>query len=330
MRRKTWIFIASFIMIVCILFITTISVFAAYYAKGKFKDVFANKQEYFASDILQRINSIDGAKIEIGSGGKSRDIRVFNHNIQSGDYNAFDLVFDIYAWVDSDLNGETYTLTYKKNGETKTASVSEMTHTFPVVKGLMLKGGNRSTNTITVSFPYENEIPEDAPGLHIVVKPTSPSRMATDSFVLGAVINPTESDDFSVGGNFEKKGRVGDNAAFVYRVRTNGNAPEGGKIVLQWDSTKLELKSVNKEAPQSSSITYEADGICKLELEAQSNHTDTIIFFRNANKAEEGDPPTGSWDSSLDDKGSSDEEDEQKWSDLEALVSVEYKNNSQE
>ena len=310
------------IIVVCILAVTAISVMGVYFAKGKFKDIFVNKQDYFTSDVLSPITSMDGSKQEISSGGQKCDVLICNYNRQGGDYDAFDLTFDVYAWVEEALPvGTEYTITVKSTGNTYSVSGTE--HATPVVTGLVLTGGRRSTETISASFPFGAGVDlSSAPKLHIVAVPTAPSRMVTGAFLLGATIKPTHSEAFSVSGSFEKNGNVGEYAAFLYTVSTVGNAPDGGKLVIRWDPMQITLKQVNKQDVAA------ATG--EIELTAQSNHTDTLVFFRNANKAEDGEEPTGSWDASLDEIVTPGVPNESLWAVLEGLVTIELVSNSQE
>lgn len=323
MNKKRRLTILIPLIAVCILAVTAVSVMGAYYAKGKFKDVFVNKQEYFLSDVLHSVTSPDAEKYVIDSAGQARDVFIYNHSPASGDYNAFDLTFDIYAWADAELPaGKEYRIIVGSTGMEYT--VSGTAHAAPVAAGIVLGGGHRSTEMVTAVFPYDEE--EDltgVPGLHIVAVPTSPERMATSAFMLGVVIRPTHSDTFSFSASFEKNGNVGENAAFVYNVGTVGNAPDGGTLVVRWNSEKITLKQVNKQAPAS--VVEEVSGNFdrKITLPAQSNHTDTLVFFRNANRAEDGEAPTGSWDAALDEVATPGVTDESLWAILEGFVTVE-------
>ena len=328
MNKKRRLTILIPLVVVCILAVTAVSVMGAYYAKGKFKDVFVNKQEYFLSDVLHSITSPDAEKYVIDSAGQTRDVFIYNHNPSSGDYNAFDLTIDIYAWADAELPaGKEYRIMV---GSAEYI-ISGTAHAAPVASGIVLGGGPRSTEMITAVFPYDKgEDLTGVPGLHIVAVPTSPERMATSAFMLGALIRPTHSDTFSFSASFEKNGNVGENAAFVYNVGTVGNAPDGGTLVVRGNSDKITLKQVNKQAPTSVAEEVSGNFDRKLTLAAQSNHTDTLVFFRNANRAEDGEAPTGSWDAALDAVATPGVADESLWAILEGFVTVESVNAGQE
>lgn len=287
---------------------------AAYFAKGVFKDVFVNRKDYFSADVLYSIGSIDAENIEakipeVGSSGMSKIIHIYNHDVASGDFNGFPITFDVYAWLSGDLPEEkSYTL---KCGE-EVISVNTTEHAQPVLTNLLLEGGACSTVTLTAEFGYsEGDDLTRVPGLYVVAVPTDPERMTKSC--IGALIRPTWSDAFAFTCGFDENGEVKDNAAFIYRVTTVGNAADGDKIVVKWKSHALILIKMNGKEPADGQVQEGDFGNGfdrKIVLDAQANHSDRFTFFRNTEDT--------TWEN-------------QTWADLTALVSTEYvENNTQE
>lgn len=283
MRKKRRIFLVA-LMIGGTAAALTMLVLAAYFAKGVFKDVFVNKKDYFSADVLYEISSIDDDnKPEVGSGGVRRWINIYNHDIASGDFNSFDTTFDVYAWLDKALpeGKQAYTIS-DSSGHPVPVSTTE--HTQPVLHNLTLSGGMRSTVTLTVDFGFaEDDDLTDAPVLNIVAVPTAPERLSGS--YLGAVLRPTMSEAFFVNADFEHIGTVNDYAAFTYLVSTVGNAQTGDKIVIKWKSDALILMHINREEPDALSVQTGdfGDGFDRMiKWDAESNHTDTLVFFRNS------------------------------------------------
>ncbi|MGN1095672.1 MAG: hypothetical protein ACI4QR_04720 [Eubacteriales bacterium] len=281
MSKKRRFFLGAIVVVFIAAALTVMSL-TAYFAKGVFKDVFVNKKDYFSADVLYSISRIDEEnKREVGSFGVRREINIYNHDVSSGDFNAFDITFDVYAWLESPLEGKEYTIFYGDNGNS--VSVSTTDHAAPVISGLTLPGGKSSTATLKVDFGYqENEDITSLPGLHLVAVPTEPERISKS--YLGALLRPTRSDAFAVNYDFVHTGAVKDYAAFTYRVSTVGTAQEGDNIVIKWKSGALTLIRVNSKAPDADAVQdiVSEDGFDKMiVLDVQSNHTDNFVFFRN-------------------------------------------------
>lgn len=290
---------------------TAIVVQAAYFAKGKFKDVFVNQKEYFSSDILYSIPTIDSQKQVIGSSGAQRNIAIYNHDPQTGDFDAFDVLFNVYAWVEGDLPaGKVYTLSHVDNGVRTEIPITSAEHSSPVIVDKTLKGGKCSTETLTVTFCYaEGEDVADAPGIHVVVVPTTPKRLS--SYILGSTVKPTWSESYSVSGKFDEPGKVEDCAAFTYKVHQVGLAPEGSKITIKWNSQALTLMTRNGSVSTGNVQEISEDGFDKkMEWTAQSNYTDVFVFFRNI--------AHDMWKGTV------------TWQEIEALIKIEYTKGTQE
>ena len=302
-KSKKIIFI---ILLVC-LFITPTTLIiaqAAYFIRGKFKDVFINKQDYFAADKLYSISTIDSTKESIACDISEQSIFVYNHDVSTGDYNAFDVTFDIYVWLEKALpEGKAYTFIYYEDGVAQSISITSTEHTTPVISKT-LKGGKCSTESFALAFCYEDgDDLTNVPGINVVAVPTSPVRLSRA--VIGATFVPTEVDTCSVTGRFENSASIDDNAAFKYNVRSTGPNISEGKVVLKWNSNVLTLINVN----QSISFTgveniSEGSFTKKYSWTAQNNNTDTFTFFRN----NQG----GYWNGEI------------TWADIEGQVFVEY------
>lgn len=290
--------ILGILTVVCILAMVTVIISAAYFAKGEFKDVFVNKKDYFSANVLYSISSIDAEKHEVGSSGVQRDIMIYNYDMSTGDFNSFDIEFDVYVWLDKTFTDEkSYVIS---DGLGHQISINTLDHEEPVFRNLKLEGGQRSIVTLTADFGFgEDEDLTNLPGLYVVAVPTSPRRLST--YLLGALIRPTRSDAFDVNSYFDDTGSVEDYAAFTYRVNTVGAAPEGDKIRIKWKSDALILMRVNGKDPETSEAFQIQQGDFEngfdrmIEWEAQSDHTDYFVFFRNTeNTMWETEPQT--WD----------------------------------
>ena len=269
------------IFAVCTVLALSVTVFAAYFAKGVFKDVFVNKRDCFSANVLYSIDSLDGTKREVGSSGNPREIIIYNHDVSTGDFNSFDITVDVYAWLDGELpQGKTYTL---YDGAGNSALIDKTVHTEPVFRSLMLPGGRRSTVNLSLDFGFsENDDTSGLPGVHIVAVPSAPERM-TGNF-LGAVIRPANPDKFAVNFGFDSStGEPEQYAAFAYQISTLGNAPEGDSLVIKWNSKALTLIKMNGDFAENLTVTNIAEeGFdSKIEWDIQSNHTDSFVFFRN-------------------------------------------------
>lgn len=308
MKEKRRLFFIIF-TVVYILVTMTVAVWAAYFVKGEFKDVFVNKNDYFSADVLYSISSMDAVKQEVGASGVRRQIAVYNYDVTVGDFNIFDVTFDVYAWLDEPIpDGLAYVL-YDNNGNAFPISTQE--HNQPVISGLVLAGGSRSTVNLAVDFCFwEGEDLANAPGMHVVAVPTSPKRLT--SCLIGALFRPKLSDAFAVFADFESTGLVTDYAAFKYRITATGNAPSEGKIVIKWKSNALIPIRINEKDITTVTISegeYGNGFDRKIELNAQSDHTDYISFFRNTENE--------MWNT-----------DYQSWDLLKQQISMEYVSNS--
>lgn len=274
--RRTYLVV---LIIGCAAAVLTVMALTAYFAKGIFKDVFVNKEVFFSADALYSISSVDASKREVGSAGAQREINIYNYDLISGDFNAFDITFDVYAWLDEALqDGKDYTLTV---GGGNSVAISTTVHTDPVLRDIILLGGKRSAVTLSVDFGYqEGDDLSGATGLNLVVVPTTPKRLS--GACLGALIRPTWSEAFAVNSDLDHTGSVEDYAAFTYRVSTVGNSRTDDKIVVKWKSDALILIHVNGKEPDTVQKGNFGDGFDrKIEWDVQSNHTDTLVFFRN-------------------------------------------------
>ncbi|MGN0804649.1 MAG: hypothetical protein ACI4MS_04625 [Candidatus Coproplasma sp.] len=302
-KSKKIIFI---VLLVCLLLSGTALIVAegAYFVRGKFKDVFINKQDYFSADKLYSISTVDSNKERIACGVSEQNIFVYNHDVRTGDYNAFDVTYDVYVWLESTLpEDKQYTFILNENGAEKSISVTTIDHTSPVTSKT-LKGGKCSTDSFTIRFGYEEgEDISGAPGLNVVAVPTYPVRLS--GIVIGATFTPTEADTCSVSGTFEKTSNVEDYSAFTYRVQSFGPTISEGKVALKWNSDVLTLMTVNQSIIFSG-VENISEGSFnkKYTWQAQNNNTDTFAFFRNN--------ASGTWESEV------------TWENLEAFVSVEY------
>lgn len=308
MNHQKRCFLAILSIVLVGLAVSTVVVRAAYFAKGEFKDVFVNKADYFASDVLYGISSEQDMTHSFGSAGTTQTVAIRNYDVRTGDFNAFNVTFDVYAWLSGPLTAEK---TYSLSANGKTINITTTAKGTLLFTDLQLSGGSRSSVTLTVNYGYgENDDLSAMPGVYLVAVPTAPSQLT--AVKLGALLIPTRSEAFSVTGSFEhgQEENIGDYAAFSYQVSAVGNAPENTSIVVKWKSSALTLMTFNGSIDTSAATKIDPDerGFDRqLMLEAQSNHVDTLVFFRTegADWSEvTGDDP---------------------WGALNALVSVEEK-----
>ncbi len=283
MNGKAKIYLFVILMTIALLLSTTaITVWAIYFASGNFKDVFVNKSNYFISDTLSSISSINDDKINIETSGNNKTIYIYNFNHKTGDFNAFDITYDIYAWTDNDLkNGRFYSIS---NDDGNNKIVSKKDNSTPIISNIILDGGKRTTKSITLSFEYlnENDLFE-LDTLNIAVVPTSPAFMS--QHILGASFKPTENQSFSYSGKFVNKGtNTQDYAAFMYEVTTSGIAPADNVFVIMWKGDYLELLTLNGKPIDSTlikDITTNSNYNKMIALTVQSSHLDSLTFARN-------------------------------------------------
>lgn len=306
-NKKTRLFICI-LVVVCLLTTITIIIRATYFAQGEFKDVFINKKDYFSADVLYGIKTIESDKREVGSEGVERKINIYNYDVSIGDFNSFDVEFNVYAWLKSELPaGKSYVLSC---GSESFSFTNQTNHTNPVFENLKLDGGKRSAVTLTVNFNFnDSDDLTNAPGLYVVAVPTSPERL--NKSYLGSLIRPTRSEAFNIESGFENEGEVQDYAAFTYQVNTVGIAPEEYKIRIKWNSDVLTLIRVNGKDIGNFTINEAdyGDGLNRMiEWDAESDKMDYFVFFRNT-ETEEQNP---FWSNNP------------TWDDLRSLVTTEH------
>ncbi|MDD6094974.1 MAG: hypothetical protein PUC29_04440 [Clostridia bacterium] len=281
-KKKNKRILFTVLIVICIFTAVTVLVRGAYFAKGEFKDVFINKKDYFSADVLYGISSLEAEKSEVGSSGAERNINIYNYNISTGDFNSFDVEFDVYAWLERELpDGKSYVLS---NANGNKITFTNQTEANPVFTNMTLPGGVRSTATLTVDFGFKDD--DDLttfPGLYVVAVPTSPQRL--NKVFLGALICPTRSDAFNIVSAFDNEESVDKYAAFTYRVNTVGIAPENDKIRIKWKSDALILIRVNGEDPETVTVNtgdYGNGFDRMIEWDAGSDQMDYFVFFRNS------------------------------------------------
>lgn len=264
---------------------------AAYYGKGNFKDVFVNRKNCFSSDTLSSVSRMEDAKNNVvrPQGSVEKIISFYNYDRATGEYNDFDLTFDVYAWLDKDTTGKIYTITY---GASQTVDISGTDHSQPVFSAT-LKGGSAMEVSVRVNFNAGTE--DDLttfPNLLLAAVPTKPSYMA--SRMLGACIVPSRSEGFHVETYFERtagEADIEDYAAFTYVISMMGEPPEGGTMRLMWKSAYLTLMEHNELAGQVQKIENSTDGFDRyIDIPQEANYYNTLTFMRVQGVEEAADP----------------------------------------
>lgn len=266
-------------------------VYAAYYGKGIFKDVFVNRKSYFTSDLLSSVGSVEEAgDNSVNSAGSVRTVHFYNSDVATGEYNEFDVTFSLYAWFDRASEGTTYTL---RSGD-RTADIRGTEHGTPVFTGLTLSGKRASVCDVTVSLGFTEGTDLSAyPGLFLAAVPETPAYLGAR--ILGARILPSVTEGFSAEGAFEysEDADIDDYAAFSYVISTAGIPPEGSRLVLRWNSAALTLVTENGSLPDNTEISGAADGGTwdkYIEIADPTDYFGTLTFLR-VQDADEADNP---------------------------------------
>ena len=99
---------------VLVLALSATLVLAAYYGKGRFKDVFVNRKHSFSSDVLSSVSGFEEADKNVvrPQGMAAKSISFYNYDRSTGEYNDFDVTFSVYAWLDKGDTGRAYTISY--------------------------------------------------------------------------------------------------------------------------------------------------------------------------------------------------------------------------
>lgn len=233
------------------------AIYAAYYGKGIFKDVFVNRKTYFSSDILENIPSLEQVESSVSKTVGTEQVALYNYDLSTGDYNELDLTVAIYARMADDTTNKTYTLTC--NG---TSFVVNKDVTFGDALFVVRLPGQKANNVIvTISYGYDGT--EDVTafsGLYVVAVPVEPSYMS--SKYLGARLGPSQSNAFSVHAGFEyTTGNIENYAAFSYVVQMSGESETGDVVKLSWKSHALSLITENDSLPSGTTIQNDGEGI---------------------------------------------------------------------
>lgn len=275
MKRRTKIIIAA-CALAAVGAIVLAAVNAAYYGKGMFKDVFVNGANFFSSDVLGSVSSVDELeRISVSSNGAKRDIHFYNYDLSSGEYDLFDIEFSVYAWLDA--SGKACSLDY--GGRSYSISGTSMGEPLLTAK---LKGGEASLVTLTLSFEGADDTNiGQYPSVYLLAVPQTPKFMAAR--MLGALIEPSMSGAFALDCYFEHSDGddINDFAAFPYVISTIGQPPVGKKLILKWDATRLSLITPAHLLPAEPSETVEGGRTYKsIAIEVSADYFDRISFMR--------------------------------------------------
>lgn len=246
--------------VVCALIVLILAgsaVLAAYYGKGNFKDVFVNRSNCFTSNMMGGVSAIDvvekGEAVKIVQG---QVIKFCNYDLSTGEYNAFDMTFSIYAWVEREDADKYYDIML----EDGTAPVRLGTDaSTPLITGVRLQGGEASEYILSIHHNSEAADIRRYPKLYIYAVPTSPDYMIQrplgGSFIPGAQTSfaPYCYFDYTAGDDIE------DYAALSYVVTTSGRLEQEGNLRICWDPKKLRLVTENGSL-DGSGIVGPADG----------------------------------------------------------------------
>lgn len=286
LKRRT---LPAAVCALIVLALTASMALAAYYGKGNFKDVFVNRKHCFTSDRLASVSRTEDAQKNAFQAANGRVINIYNYDLSTGEYNAFDMKFSLYAWLDresADKNVEYYELQLDNRSSVRVSAVS---HAEPIFRDILLEGGKASECSIKVSFHAEGNL-ADYPKLCIFAIPTQPDYMMHKP--LGGCLTPTDSVGFTAGGQFDvKTADLEDYAAFPYEVTMSGRLDgKTGSLKIEWDPAKLTLMSQYNQLPEAFEIQNE-DGLQYILIPLAEEYYARLTFLRVQDPAEGAENP---------------------------------------
>lgn len=239
--KKSKITAIVFVLIAVVFSVASIAtVYAAYYGKGLFKDVFVNKRSYFFCDVLESVGDKESVGVgdhRINFGAEKGYIDFYNYDTSTGEFNGFDIDFDVYAWTDAAYPQQASAYTVGYDGTEKQADTT--TKDTPLFR-VRLAGGKVTSVKLTVSFGLgDTEPTEDYPDLYVFAVPVTPAYLSSKMF--GAAIEPSKTEAFRLEGYFQnapenKETAIDDEtAAFLYIVTATGEKPDAN-IRIKWNS----------------------------------------------------------------------------------------------
>lgn len=285
LKRRT---LSATVCALIVLALTASMVLAAYYGKGNFKDVFVNRKNCFNSNLLAAVSDEKDAEKSAFQAENGKTVMVCNYDLSTGEYNAFDMTFSLYAWLDKDGSDEGYYYDLKLGTGTK--RVDSTGHTEPIFKDVELKGGQASECSITVSFNLDKNL-TNYPKLCLYAIPTSPDYMAQKR--LGGCLTPTSTVGFTVLGEFDvTTNDLEDYAAFPYEVTMSGRLDNvTGKVRVEWNAAALTLMAQYNELPEQFDIQDGENDKKYILLPLAEEYYARLIFLRVQDPAEGADNP---------------------------------------
>lgn len=282
LERKT---LPAAVCALIVLALTASMVLAAYYGKGNFKDVFVNRKHCFNSDLLASVTDEEDAAKSSFRATNGGSVMICNYDLSTGEYNAFDMTFSLYAWLDresKDESTEYYLLTV--NGAEK--KIISTNGAVPIFTGLSLAGNKASQCNITVSFNGEKAALSDYPRLCLYAIPDEPDYMTQKR--LGGCLTPAAADSFSAVGEFDMNTEAGteDYAAFPYEVTMSGRLDgKTGVLKIRWDATALTLMAQYNELPRAFDVTTEGN-YRYISIPLEEDYYTRLTFLRVQEPAE--------------------------------------------
>lgn len=285
-QRKT---LPAAVCAVIVLMLTVSMALAAYYGKGNFKDVFVNRKNCFTSDRLAPISQIEDAEKNGFQAANGRIINIYNYDISTGEYNAFDMTFSLYAWLDRDSRDASTEYYELQLGDQPPKRISTADHTQPIFKDIPLAGKEASECGIKVSFNTEADL-SDYPKLCIYAIPTQPDYMMQKQ--LGGCLTPTDRVGFTAMGQFDiLTDDLEDYAAFPYEVTMSGRLDgKTGYLKIMWDPANLTLMTRNNSLPEAITVQTEEGQQC-IRIPLAEEYYARLTFLRVQDAAEDAENP---------------------------------------
>ena len=280
------------IIVLCFVAVASLSfsvVYGAYYGKGIFKDVFVNRKNHFTSDLLVQVKASEDWESSAEKTTGASKFSLCNYDLATGEYNAFDLTFAVYAKSEDSATDKVYNVFF--GGKAYSVDKNSSFDT-PLFTAVLPKG---AANSVSVSISFGDVTSDNIsefPGVYVLAVPVEPSYMSPRA--LGALIGPFNSERFEVHSSFEydEGSDINDYAAFNYVVSMIGEPDDGETVAVWWNSKVLSIMTENGTLPDGSEVMTGSDGdFDRYILLPKVSAINYSLFFTRAEVAEEETSP---------------------------------------
>lgn len=270
------------IIVLCLVAVASLSVsvvYAAYYGKGIFKDVFVNRQNHFTSDILNPVNSLDDLNDNTSVITGATKFSLFNYDRATGEFNSFDLTFAFFAKLKEQKEGDNL---HSVNYAGKSYPIEKTVFGEPLFTATLAAD---SANSVTIEVAFNGLTADNAADyseVFVAAVPVTPAYMSAK--IYGGLIAPYNAMNFEAHGAFqyEASSDIDDYAAFNYMVSMVGEPETESYVKVSWQADVLELITENNTLPVGVIVkTAENDVFNRcIELPAAAAKTYGLFFKR--------------------------------------------------